>query len=170
MDVEESVQLTLCKEFVSELLKGYFRGAMNARKVCVHCHWASLSGVSEAIFSCFIATASSSSPDTCCLRARGTWRLQFANRRCAIAGAVVGAPSFQLTDSSCGAFMSLASAKNPDVETRWVSMDPQGRQTQSSERHRHGVQGRRHGYPRNLGSGVGFWRGLPSTIHASRAT
>ena len=30
-------------------------------------------------------------------------------------------------------------------------MDPQRRQTQSIERHRHGVPGRRHGYPRGLG-------------------
>ena len=49
MDDEESLQLTLGQEFVHELLDGYFRGVMNARKVCVLCHWASLSGVSEAI-------------------------------------------------------------------------------------------------------------------------
>ena len=48
MDGEGSVQLTLGQEFVNELLEGYFRGVMNGRKVCVPCHWASLSGVSDA--------------------------------------------------------------------------------------------------------------------------
>ena len=41
--------------------------------------------------------------------------------------------------------------QKPCVQTRWVSMDPQRGPTQSSERHRHGVQGHRHGYPRGLG-------------------
>ena len=36
------------EEFVNELLEVYFRGVMNARNVCVLCHWVSLSGVSEA--------------------------------------------------------------------------------------------------------------------------
>ena len=45
---EGPVQLTPGREFVNELLEEYFRGVMNARKVCVLCHWASLSGVSDA--------------------------------------------------------------------------------------------------------------------------
>ena len=48
MDDEGSVQKTLGQEFVKVLLEVYFRGVMNAREVNVLCHWASLSGVSEA--------------------------------------------------------------------------------------------------------------------------
>ena len=47
MDDEGSVQLTPGQEFVNELLEGYFRGVMNARKMCMLCHWASLSGLSD---------------------------------------------------------------------------------------------------------------------------
>ena len=48
MDDEGSVQKTFGQEFVNELLEGYFDGVMNAHKVCVLCHWASLSGLSDA--------------------------------------------------------------------------------------------------------------------------
>ena len=48
IDDEGSVQLTLGQEFVNELLEWYFRGVMNAHKVCVLCHRTSLCGVSEA--------------------------------------------------------------------------------------------------------------------------
>ena len=86
------------------------------------------------------ATASSSSPHTCCLRERGSWRLQFANHRCAIAGVVVGA-------QPCVAGVM----QKPHVQIRWVSMDPQRRPTQRIDRHRHGVQGSRHGNTTGLG-------------------
>ena len=48
MDNEGSVQLTPEQEFVNELLDGYFRGVMNARRVCVLCHCSSLSEMSDA--------------------------------------------------------------------------------------------------------------------------
>ena len=53
------------------------------------------------------ATASSSSPQTCCLRERSIWRLQFANHRCAIAGGWCTLPSVQIR------LVSLASGKTP---------------------------------------------------------
>ena len=57
-----------------------------------------------------------------------------------IAGVVVGALS-----SLCTCVAGVR--QKPNVQTRWVSMDPQRRPTQSIERHRHGVQGR---HPRGL--------------------
>ena len=66
-----------------------------------------------------------------------------------------------------------------NVDTRWVSMDPQRRPTQSVQRHRHGVQGRSHGYPWGLGdiadnktdgwASCAVWTGFPNSA-AHRGT
>ena len=48
IDEEGSMQLKTGQEVVNELSEGYFRGVMNARKVCVLCRWASQSGMSDA--------------------------------------------------------------------------------------------------------------------------
>ena len=74
VDDEGSQKLTPGQEeFVNELLEVYFRGVMNARNVCVLCHWVSLSGGVRGRSLCTTASLSVGQVPKQTRRSAGHW-------------------------------------------------------------------------------------------------